>query len=720
MVRNRHIRIKQHDVTDCGPACIASVAAWHKSYITVARIRQIAGTDKQGTSALGLVRAFESIGMSAKGIRCKADHLDQIPFPAIAHMVLRNKLQHYVVIYSVSKRKVRIMDPATGRIENMSREEFEMLWSGVLIISAPGADYQTGGNNISNRKRFFYLLRPHHHILVQAVFGAVLYTLLGFSTSVYIQKLTDYMIVFQLKQALHIASFIMLLIIVLQVVLSVVKNTMILRTGQLIDARLVLGYYRHLLQLPQCFFDSMRVGEIISRINDAAKIRHFLSDTSINVILNVLIILFSCIVLFLFHWKLAMVVSLILPAYGIVYGMANRINRKQERIIMEKSAELESHLVESINNIRTVKQLNLEHLMTDKMEYRFIDLLKAGYRSGTNAIFTTTSSEVISKIFTLLILWSSAVMIFRNELTTGQMMSFYTILGYMSGPAAGLISINRIYQNANIAADRLFEVMELERPTNEGTIEASDLTGKEIAFKNVYFSYGTRGDLFKGLDLNIEPGKITAILGDSGSGKSSLAQLISGLYEINRGSLSIGNHLVSHYSPDSLRKCIAIVPQHTELFSGSILENIVPGVTGPDMERVMEICTKTGLTGLLNDLPRGISTQVGEKGMSLSGGERQKISLARALYRQPSILILDEATSSMDSGSELMVLKNMAGERDRGKTIIYISHRLRSSSFADNIVIMGQGKVLETGKQQLLSVKKGYYHHLMNHSESMR
>ncbi len=714
MNRKRHIKVKQHDVTDCGPACVASVAAWHNSHIPVARIRQAAGTDKLGTSALGLIRAFESIGMSAKGIKCNGDHLNQIPLPVIAHLVLKNKLQHYVVIYGVSKRKVRIMDPATGKFETMPREAFELLWSGVLIISAPGAEYQPSEKHISNRKRFLYLLKPHQHILFQAIVGAALYTLLGFSTSVYIQKLTDYIILFQLKQALHVAGIIMLLIIVLQVVLSVIKNSMILRTGQLIDARLVLGYYKHLLQLPQRFFDTMRVGEIISRINDAAKIRQFLSDTSINVILNILIIVFSCIVLYLFNWKLAIVVSLILPVYGLIYGIANRINRKQERIIMEKSAELESHLVESINNIRTVKQLNLEQMMSGKMEHRFIELLRAGYRSGTNAIFTTTASEVMSKTFTLLILWLSAVLIFRNELTIGQMMSFYTILGYMSGPAAGLITINRIYQNANIAADRLFEILELEKPETEGAIEVSDLKGKEIVFRNVHFSYGTRGDLFSELDLRIEPAKITAIIGDSGSGKSSLAQLISGLYKTDKGNLFIGNHLVSHYSQPSLGKCIAIVPQHTELFSGSILENIVPGIAVPDMERVMEICSKTGLCGLLNTLPQGIKTQVGEKGMSLSGGERQKIALSRAIYRQPSILILDEATSSMDTDSEIKVLNIMTEERDKGKTILYISHRLSSTSYADNIVILEQGKVLEAGDKQLLSSSDGYYQNLLN------
>lgn len=719
MNRNSHIKTRQRDLTDCGPACIASVAAWHGTYIPVARIRQIAGTDKQGTSALGLVRAFEAIGMTAKGVRCKAESLHHIPFPAIAHMVLSNKLHHYVVIYGVSERKVKIMDPATGRIEKWERKKFEQQWSGILIISAPGGTFQPTGKEITNRKRFLYLMKPHRRIFVQAIIGAMLYTLLGFSTSVYIQKLTDYIIVFQLKQALHIAGIIMLLLIVFQLVLSAVKNTMILRTGQLIDARLILGYYKHLLRLPQQFFDSMRVGEIISRINDAAKIRQFLSDTFINIILNVLILLFSCIILFLFHWKLALLVTMILPAYGVIYAITNSINRKQERIIMEKSAELESQLVESINNIRTVKQLNLEAVMSDKMEWRFIDLLKAGYKSGTNAIFSGTSSDFVSKIFTLLILWSGAVLIFRNELTIGQMLSFYTILGYMSGPASGLIGINRIYQNANIAADRLFEVMELEKPGNSGKIETDSLIGKQIIFRNVFFSYGTRGDLFENLHLTIEPGKITAIVGESGSGKSSLAQLINGLYGINRGSISIGNHLLSQYSQESLSRCIAVVPQQTELFSGSILENIAPNELHPDLKTVIEICSKVGLNSLLTQLPQGINTPVGEKGFSLSGGERQKISLARALFRQPSIIILDEATSSLDTDSEEKVMRLIAEERDKGKTVVVITHRLSALSYADTILVMDKGKVTESQDSESPNNKRGQSHKLLKKHEAL-
>ncbi len=713
MRKNSKIEIRQRDATDCGPACIASVAAWYKSRIPVARIRQIAGTDKQGTSALGLVKAFDSLGITAKGFRCQANYLDHIPCPAIAHLVIKNNLHHYVVIYGVTKKKVKIMDPANGRIKHITRDKFESRWSGVLIISAPGKDYQPTDKCISNKKRFLYLIKPHRSILLQAIIGAMLYTLLGLSTSIYIQKLTDYIIVFQLRQALHVAGVIMLILVIFQVVLSVVKNSMILRTGQLIDARLILGYYRHLLRLPQHFFDSMRVGEIISRINDAGKIRQFLSDTSINIILNVLILLFSCIILFLFHWKLALLVTAILPAYGIIYGITNWLNRTQERVIMEKSAELESQLVESINHIRTVKQLNLENRMAEKMEWRFIDLLKAGYKSGTNSIFSSTSSEFISRIFTLLVLWSGAIVVFRNELTIGQLMSFYTILGYMSGPAAGLIGINKIFQNANIAADRLFEIMDLEVLNNKGTIDVKNLLGKEIVFRNVEFSYGTRGNLFEELNLHIESGKVTAIIGESGSGKSSIANLIIGLYRITGGRISIGDHAVNQYSQASLSKCIAIVPQHTDLFSGTILENIAPGELHPDMNCALEICSKLGLNKLLEQLPQGINTLVGEKGFSISGGERQRISLARAFYRQPSILILDEATSALDTDAEARVMGMIRNMRDLGRTVILISHRLSSLTTADMIVLMDGGKVVESGTHEKLFEKKGQYHYLL-------
>ncbi|MDA3822893.1 MAG: ABC transporter ATP-binding protein, partial [Bacteroidales bacterium] len=288
------------------------------------------------------------------------------------------------------------------------------------------------------------------------------------------------------------------------------------------------------------------------------------------------------------------------------------------------------------------------------------------------------------------------------------------ILGYMTGPASRLIGINKIYQNANIAADRLFEIMDLERPKNEGDIENDDFLKQDIEFKDVEFSYGTRGNLFSNFNIVIPGGKITAIIGESGSGKSSLANLINGLYETSSGSISIGKHKICNYTKESLSKCIAIIPQHTDLFVGSILQNIAPGEIKADTERALEICYRLGLQSFLHSLPEGINTQVGEKGFTLSGGERQRISIARALYRNPSVLILDESTSSLDKETEARVMDIINDKKEAERTVIIISHRLHSIIDADKIIMLEGGEVIEQGDHLSLLNKGGRYCELMN------
>ena len=694
---------------DCGPACIASISGYYRSSIPVSRIRQLAGTDMKGTSAFGLITAMESLGMKAKGVKCSMEGLKSAPVPSIAHIVTDQKLQHYVVVYKVSAKSIRVMDPATGEIHTNSLKKFQQEWSGVLILTAPGEEFQEFSSKISNRQRFLYLLKPHRNILFQAVLGAIIYTLLGFSTSIYIQKLTDYILVFQLRQVLHISGIAMALIIIFQLILVIVKNHMILKTGQLIDARLILGYYKHLLHLPQKFFETMRVGEILSRINDAGKIRHFLSDTAITVVLNTLILIFSAIILFIFHWKLALLVVMILPAYAIVYIITNQLNRKQERKLMVKGAELESQFVESLQNMRTVKQLNMQQYMSSEVEWRFIDLLRASYKSGKNQIFSSSSSEFISRSFTLLLLWSGAILIFRQELSLGQLMSFYAILGYLSGPAASLIGINKIIQNASIAADRLFEIMDLEYKVEHGEIEFDKDLKKDIVFRDVFFSYGTRGSLFNGISMLIPSGKITAIIGESGSGKSTIANLLTRLYEIDSGIILLGHHAITNYRIDSLRKYISIVPQQTELFAGSIVQNIAPGEVDVDLERVLQICYKLGLRQFLENLPAGIGSYVGENGITLSGGERQRISVARALYRDSPVLIFDEATSALDSSSERLLMDIILEQKELGKTIILISHRMSSVMHSDKVILMDQGTITEQGDHISLMAEGGGY-----------
>ena len=351
------INIKQHDITDCGAACLASISAHYNLQLPIARIRQYAGTDKKGTNVLGMLEAAEKLGFEAKGVRGELDSLFKIPKPAIAHIIVKKQLHHYVVIYEVTKTCIKIMDPGNGKIHKKTHEEFLKEWTGVLVLLLPKEEFTPTNEKVSVLKRFWFLLKPHKFVLLQALVGAIIYTLLGFSTSIYIQKITDYVLVGGNTKLLNLLSIIMLLLLVSQIIISVFKDVFLIKSGQQIDARLILGYYKHLLKLPQQFFDTMRVGEIISRINDAVKIRAFINDVSLSLTVNILILFFSFGIMFMYYWKLALIMLLVIPLYLVVYLVINKLNKKTERKIMESSAELESQLVESLNSVGTINVL---------------------------------------------------------------------------------------------------------------------------------------------------------------------------------------------------------------------------------------------------------------------------------------------------------------------------------------------------------------------------
>ncbi len=259
--------IKQHDITDCGAACLASIAAHYNLQLPISKIRQYASTDKKGTNVLGLLEAAEKLGFEAKGVRGELDSLFKIPKPTIAHIIVKDVLQHYVVIYEVTKEHIIIMDPGDGKMHKKTHDEFTKEWTGVLVLLLPNDDFTIGNEKVSVIKRFWFLLKPHKFVLLQAFIGALIYTLLGFSTSIYIQKLTDHVLVGGNTKLLNLLSVVMIILLALQLFISVYKYIFLIKTGQQIDAHLILGYYKHLLKLPQQFFDTMRIGEIISRIN---------------------------------------------------------------------------------------------------------------------------------------------------------------------------------------------------------------------------------------------------------------------------------------------------------------------------------------------------------------------------------------------------------------------------------------------------------------------
>jgi len=715
----KKVRIKQRDITDCGAACIASIAMYYNLQLPVSRIRQYAGTDKRGTNILGLIEAAERLGFQAKGAKGQLDSLQKIPLPAIAHLVLKNGLHHYVVVFSITKKQITYMDPSDGDFHKENNVAFQEKWSGVIVLLVPDDGFLAGKKKVSNAERFWQLIHPHKAIMFQALVGALVYTILGLSTSIYMQKIIDFVLVEGNLRLLNLLSVAMIVILIFQLIIGTYKTVFALQTGQMIDARLILGYYKHLLKLPQQFFDTMRVGEIISRVNDAVNIREFINNVALNFIVNGLIVIFSIVLMFFYYWKLALIILAIIPIYLIIYWISNKVNKNWQRKLMEESAELESHLVESLNAVGTIKRFGLEHFSNIKTEGKFGTLLRTIYKSSIYSIYINTGSEFFTRLITIILLWTGSYFVINRELSPGELLSFYALVGYFTGPASSLIGANKNIQDALIAADRLFEIIDLEtESTNENKILLSpDLMGN-IKFNNVSFRYGTRTIVFEKLNLVIEKGRSTAIVGESGSGKSTLLSLLQNLYPLKKGNITIAGLDLQHINNRSLRQMVGVVPQQIDLFSGTIVSNIAVGESEPDMQKIIFLSKMIGIDEFIEKLPNTYNSILNEQGVNLSGGQRQRLAIARALYRNPEILILDEATSSLDPTSEQKVLDTLNWFKSQGKTSIIIAHRLSTIKQCDEILVLHNGALVEQGSHNELLQANGHYSKLWNYHSS--
>jgi ATP-binding cassette subfamily B protein len=706
----RKIRpVRQHDTSDCGAACLCSIARSFGYDLPLARIRELACTGPDGTNVLGLVEAAGKMGFLARGIRGPAQSLKAAPLPSIAHIETKDKRFHYVVLTGINPKSIRYMDPASGNFKRVAREEFVEMWTGVLIVMVPGAGFSERSENRSLAGRLMDLARPFRAVLLESFAGAILYSLLGLSTSFFVQKIIDNVLVNQNINLLNLLAIIMILLLIIRILISWYKNLFLLKTGQQVDAGLLMGYYRHLLSLPQQFFDSMKTGEILSRINDAIKIRVFLNRNLIDILVSILSISITLTVMAILSWKLSLLVLPVLPVYFLLYLIIDRINKKVLRGLMEHSANLESQLVESIHYQRSIRTFVWKDWSAGLTSRKIIPVLQESYRAGKAALQYGHFSEFVGGLMTILLLWKGTAMVIAGELSPGELMSFFAMLTYLLNPLSTLGSLNSSFRDAWIATDRLFQVLDLETEKNTEEGVPPENLEHRIEFSGVSFRYGNRPELFRDLSFSIPAGKLTGVIGPSGSGKSSIASLLLAEYMPGKGNIRFDNHDIQHLDRKVLRYITAIVPQRIELYSGSILENIAPGQNPPDYEKLLRVCRSTGLDRLIADLPEGFNTRIGENGKGLSGGEKQRIALARALYREPEILILDEPTSALDPASEAEILELLHSLRNRKRTIILITHKLNLVKDADHLILIERGACVASGKHEDLMQRNGQY-----------
>jgi ATP-binding cassette subfamily B protein len=711
-VRVRSIpTVRQRDSSDCGAACLVSIAAWYRLRLPIARVRQLTHTDARGTTALGLVQAATRLGFQAKGVRATRDALGVLPLPAIAHLA-RGRAHHWVVLSRVWATHVETMDPAIGARRRHDREFFEREWSGAIVLLVPTTHFARGDRRTSIVRRFVSLVAPHRAIVGMALLGAIVHTMLSLTTTIYVQQLVDHVLVDGNRHLLDLMSVALVIAIVAQTCVGRMKGLLLLHTGQHIDATLILGYYRHLLALPQRFFDAMRIGEITSRIGDAVKIRALINDVALELVMSVLVITFALGVMFLYSAALGAVVVGMIPFYAAIWAIANGRNRRASRELMERAAELQSQVVESIAVVGTIKRFGLEADMELRTELRFVRLLRAVFHAARTALMTTTATGMVSRLAVVAVLWVGSTLVIDRRLTPGELMSSYALLGFLTGPLLTLITANRTIQDALVAADRLFEVMDLEHDQEPAHATISATSGGDIELEHVSFRYGARGPALRDVTLRLRRGAITAIVGESGSGKSTIAALIQRVYVADEGRVRIGGIDVRYLSADSLRALVCTVPQRIDLIAGSVAENIALGDPHPDPTRALDAMKGAGIAQAVDRMPSGWNTLLGENGATLSGGERQRLAIARALYRDPEILILDEATSSLDGPSVRHVRRMTEERRARGLTVVVIAHNLDLAIGADHIVVMREGAVVEQGRHADLVSRRGAYRSL--------
>jgi ABC-type bacteriocin transporter len=705
--------IKQYDIKDCGAACLATICKQYGLKYPITKIREVAGTDKQGTNAYGMIQAAEKLGFTAKGV--KGDHeafFSEFPLPAIAHVVIDQSLLHYVVIHKISKKEVIIADPAKG-IVKYTPEEFFKIWTGVLILLVPTPTFQKGNETKGLFARFFSLLIPQKRMLTSIFLSSILFTLLGILGAFYFKFLLDEILPYNLEKTLHIISIGIIALTIFKVLLSAFRSHLLIHLSQKLDVSLILGYYHHVLSLPMNFFGTRKTGEIISRLMDASKVRDAISGATLTMMIDTLMVLVGGAILYTQNAYLFGITLIIVPIYAVIVWAFQKPYEKINRKQMEDNAVLTSYIVESINGIETVKAYNAERKANLETETKFIKLLRSIFSLGLANNLQGSLKGFVQAVGGIVILWVGAVQVLKGNLTMGQLITYNALLAYFLDPIQNLINLQPMMQTAVVAADRLGEILDLdpEKSENEDKkIRPASLKGS-IQLKNVDFRYGTRELVLKNINLEMKSGEKVAFVGESGSGKTTLIKLLMNFYRHEKGDILINENNIFDIQIDALRERIAYIPQDTFFFSGTIEENLSLGLSDDtDLEHVVEACKVASAHEFINELPLRYNTMLEENASNLSGGQRQRLAIARAILKNPDILIMDEATSNLDSTTERAISETI--NSFEGITTIIIAHRLSTIMRCDRIYVMDKGEIIHSGTHDELMKQRGKYYEL--------
>ena len=755
--------ILQHDQRDCGAACLAMIAAHYQLYLPISRCRELTKTDKTGTNLYGLVDGAKQIGLEADALSGSPDDLLQgiqngeILFPFIAHTVSEDAMLHYIVVFGQKNGVFIVGDPGSGK-RNLSPEDFFQRWTGYIVTFQKTEKFQEGNFTRGGFLKFFRLLKGQWGrlagvlalslvIAAIGILGAFAFQIViddfAFDRGYYeehehehdkeaesageseeieihehegepaiIRVLEDF--AENTGERFNLIFLSLLILYVLRAVIAFLRGWLIIQVSKTVDLRLTLRYYNHIADLPMSSLSVRQTGEYLSRFSDSASIRQAISGATVTLLLDSLMAIAGGVILFiesrpLFAVSLGMVVI-----YMILVLLYRKPVERANRRVMEEDARLQSYFKESIDGMETVKASCAGEQIKKTTSEKFHDFLNAVVKSAVIAVSQDAMAGTVEMIGTVLILWLGFAMVLSGQITVGVLMTFYVLLSYFTEPIKNLTELQPTIQTALVAADRLNDILELE--TEPRTQERNHENNKPVEkweIRDADFRYGNRELTLQSVNFSVRRGERVAIVGESGSGKTTLAKLFLRFCEPERGGVYLDGRDIKELDLNMLRHTIAYVGQNTFLFSDTIRNNLKlgnPDLTDEELERV---CKISHIADFIETLPMGYDTPLDENGANLSGGQRQRLAIARALARRPQLLILDEATSNLDTVTESGIRETIF-QSDRDLSYIIIAHRLRTVQACDKIYVMQNGKIAESGAWDELMNSKGIFYRLWN------
>lgn len=696
---------EQLDETDCAPACLSMILNYYGKKVSNTKLRDYTKTDKNGTSIYGISQGCKKLGFDTNAFELDSiEELEELKVPMIAHVLNDMNYEHYVIIEKFDDNFITIVDPAKGK-NKIKVEEFKKKWSKVVIEILPNENFNTENDDISIIDTFKSLFKDNKKIVSLIISVSILVNAFSIISAFYFLILIDNVIPNNAFRNLHIISLGFLIIYLFESISSLIRGNLVLYMSAKIDLSLMKKYFQHILNLKKEFFDTRKTGEIVSRFVDISIIRDTFSTVTLTLFVDILMILVTCTVLFFYSSLLFLFTLFIIPAIVIIVYIFRKPFSKYNRTLLESQSNLNSYIIENINGIDVIKSYNAQNNVILNGKNKFNNLISNYIKIGKLMNYQNAFIDFSKSLGTLFILWTGSYLVMSNIITLGELLTLSAVLAFLLDPLERIANLQGTIQSSIVAARRFGEIVSIETE-NTKSIQKNFKFQDRLVFQNVNFAYGFNDDVLKNINVEIKKGEKIGVTGSSGSGKSTLAKLLLRQYEEFSGEILIDNENLKNININELRSKISYISQNNFVFGASIKDNLLFGVNH-NMEKVIDVCKRVGIHSFIKNLNYGYDTILEANGENLSGGQIQRISIARALIKDADIYIFDEPTSSLDAETERLVQDYI--ENIDGKTIIIISHNLNFIKNLDRILVIENGQLNDNSAYiQLMQNENAY------------